>query len=126
MERKFGRLGVDVDIRYKFIGREKELPQQEVHVGKTRDISSVGLSLECPLPGAWVLEGLIKGEVFVGLNIILPNRETPIKALARLIWIEVNEKEPQRVVCGLKFVTIDKGEKDDLVRFSIRSQIRRF
>jgi len=125
MERRFGRLNVDVTVRYKFISKEVEVTDQNVYTGNSKDLSSVGLGLECQLPEPSILGGLIEGKVFVGLNIILPNRETPIKALTRLIWLEVDEKEPRKVTLGLKFVTIEKEDKDELVRFSIRSQITR-
>ncbi|MCX7702483.1 MAG: PilZ domain-containing protein [Planctomycetota bacterium] len=123
--RQFGKIQADISVLYKFITKDTGTPEQSVHQGTSRDISATGLTLRAQLPEPSILHSIISGNTYIGLNIILPNRESPVKALSRLIWLEIDERDPRFIHMGLKFVTIDKSDKDELTRFVIRSQISR-
>jgi c-di-GMP-binding flagellar brake protein YcgR len=118
-----GKGNIDVNVLYKFISKDMEIPDSQVHQGTSKDLSSTGITLRSMIPDAPVLYALVTGKTYVGLNIILPTREAPIKALSRCVRIEIDEQDPRYALFGLKFVTIEKADKDELVRFTIRSQI---
>ncbi len=125
MSHGFANVHTEVPVRYKFVSKTIPLKDDTVHVGRSKDFSSAGIAVVGKCPDDPLLGYLIRGEVFVGLNIVLPNREEPVKVLGRLIWLEVDEEAQGRCRMGLRFVEIDKESKDALVRFSIRSQITR-
>ena len=123
MPGSFGKVKVEVPVRYKFISKVVEVTDETVHAGRSNNFSSKGIVLQGKLPSDELLGHLLRGEVYVGMNIMLPNREEPIKALGKIFWIEVDEKRPEWCEMGANFVEIDKDAKDALVRFTIRAQI---
>jgi len=125
MSQHYGKIDAEVPVRYKFLSKTVTVPDETVHAGVTDDFSSFGIVVHGKLPPDEVLGHLLRGEVFVGLNIHLPTQEEPVKALGRLDWIEADAAQPDHCHMGLRFVEISKENKDMLVRFSIRAQMKR-
>jgi len=125
MPERFGKIGVQVPVRYKFLSKEVTVTDESVHAGVTDDFSSLGIVIHGQLPPDEVLGHLLRGEVLVGLNILLPTEEEPVKALGRLDWIEADTAQPDHCHMALRFTDISKEHKDKLVRFTIKAQIKK-
>lgn len=125
MPHYYGKIGTEVPIRFKFLSKTVTVSDETVHAGISNDFSSGGIVLNTKLPPDELLGHLLRGDVFVGLNILLPTQEDPVKALSRLEWIEADINQPERCRMGLKFVEISKKDKDTLVRFGIKAQMKR-
>ncbi len=125
MPQRYGKIGAEVPVRYKYLSKTVTVQDDTVHAGVTDDFSSSGIVVHGKLPPDEVLGHLLRGEVFVGLNILLPTQEEPVKALGRLDWIEADAAQPERCHMGLRFVEISKEHKDALVRFGIKAQMKR-
>jgi len=125
MPHHYGKVGTEVPVRYKFLSKTVTVPDDSVHAGTTDDFSSTGIVVTSKLPPDEVLGNLLRGVVFIGLNILLPTQEDPIKALGKVEWIEADPNQPDHCRMGLKFLEITKEDKDALVRFGIKAQMRR-
>lgn len=123
-ERKgFVKVSIDVPVRYKFLSKTVEIEDTGVHEGHTNNISGSGLMLVARIPDGEILSYLLSGEVFVGLNILLPSDDEPVKALSRVGWIEVLPEFPGKCGIGLRFLDMPKEDSDRIFRYTIRAQI---
>lgn len=121
----FVKVSIDVPVRYKFLSKTVKLKDVEVHVGHTNNISGSGLVLVARIPDGEILSHLLTNEIFVGLNILLPSDDEPIKALAGVGWIEVLPEVPGKCGIGLRFLDMPKEDSDRIFRYTIRAQITR-
>ena len=53
----------------------------------------------------------------------LPSLDVPIKALARLAWIEELTEGSDRCHMGLRFEEITKENQDDIMKYIIKSNM---
>ena len=123
-KREFVRIKTDVPVRYKFLSRTLEIDDTAVHEGRTRNISGAGLLLIGKLPKDEWLTPLLMEKIVVGVNIMLPYSEEPIKALTRVAWIEGVQEDSGDCALGLKFKEITKDSQDEIFRYVIRSQMK--
>ena len=122
--RQFTRIRVAVTVRYKLLCIDVEHPDLEpIYDGSTSNLSSGGLLLQGVIPQMEWLPMLLSGRMKVGVNLILPTFEIPIKALCRVAWIEGLDEETQQASIGLLFQEISKNQQDEIVRYIIKSQI---
>lgn len=54
---------------------------------------------------------------------MLPNAETPVKALTRVVWIEKKDEKSDKFSIGLNFRDISGSDKDMIFKFIIKSQL---
>ena len=122
--REFVRVKLEVPVRYKFLCRERTEPDfDRVYEGTSWNISGGGLLLAGRIPVyGWIPELLLQ-KIMVGVNILLPGQDDPIKALAKVAWIESIEEATQRCGIGLKFREITTHDRDNIFQFVIRSQM---
>ena len=79
-------------------------------------------------PDIWVIleidqAGLLMSEILVGVNVLLPSLDAPIKALTRVGWIESFVKGSDKCAMGLKFKEISKENQDEILKYIIKAQI---
>ena len=123
-KRRFIRLPIAVPVRYKFLSREIRGPDMEtIHEGVSQNIGAGGLLLRGKLPDSSWLSRLLTRKMFVGINLLLPNSERPVKALCRVIWSSSVEDEQSIVVMGLEFQEITNKDRDLITQYIIRAQM---
>lgn len=120
--REFVRIRVDVPVRYKFLSKVVDCGD-EVHEGTTGDLGGGGLLLLGKVPNpAWYVD-LLTQRIVVGINVLLPSSQEPVKALCRCAWIEASES-PNRVAMGLKFKEISRDSLDEIFKYVIKAQLK--
>ena len=123
-KREFIRVKVAVPVRYKFLSHEHEGPDLEkIWEGTTRNMSGGGILLRGRVPTLEWLPALLTGKMKVGVNLILPSSELPIKALTRVAWIEGLEEETLKAAMGLRFQEITKADQDAILTYVIKTQM---
>jgi c-di-GMP-binding flagellar brake protein YcgR len=83
-------------------------------------VSGGGLFLELPYIEPATVEELLKGEKQLSLEIKIPNSAEPIKALAKVAWME-GRKEGDRYLygAGVSFIRIDENDRDEIINYII-------
>jgi len=122
-KREFVRIHTDIPVRYKFLSRSIPLDSEGIYEGTTANVSGSGLLLVGKLPGMSWIPGLLMGEILIGANILLPLLDMPIKALARVAWIEAFQKGSDKCAMGLRFKEISKENQDEILKYIIKAQI---
>jgi c-di-GMP-binding flagellar brake protein YcgR len=120
--REFVRIRVDVPVRYKFLSKVTEVPD-DVFEGTTGDLGGGGLLLVGKVPSEDLYVHLLAQRVVVGINLMLPSGEAPVKALCRVAWIEATDSA-SRVAMGLKFKEISRDSLDEIFRYVIKAQLK--
>ncbi len=123
--RDFVRIHTDIPVRYKFLSRSIPLDSEGVFEGTTSNLSGSGLLLVGKIPGMSWIPGLLMGEILVGVNILLPLLDVPVKALCRVGWIEAFSKGSEKCAMGLRFQEISKESQDEILKYVIKAQIVR-
>lgn len=124
-KREFVHLRMSVPVRYKFLSKTVPVDSEGIFEGTTSDLSSHGLLLSGKLPGMSWIPGLLMGEILIGINMLFPHLDHPIKGLARVGWIEAFAKGSEKCALGLKYDEIGKESQDEILRFIIKAQIKR-
>ena len=122
--REFVRIKVALPVRYKFLCQDLDHPDlAKIHEGTTRNLSGGGLLLRGRIPHLEWLPSMLSGKMKVGVNLILPTFDLPVKALTRVSWVEGMEEETLRADLGLRFREITKEAQDEIVRYIIKTQM---
>ena len=124
-KREFVRVRVALSVRYKFLSRDVEFvtPADDIYEGSTNNVSGGGLLLKARIPDLQWLAPLLMERIVIGLNILLPHEEMPMKALTRVAWIEAVEEGSQKCLLGLRFKEISQDDQDRILRYIIRCQM---
>ncbi len=121
--RDFIQIQTDIPVRYKFLSRAVKVDPEAVFQGTTTSVSGHGLLLVGKVPTVSWIPAMLMKDIVIGLNLLLPASDAPIKALAEIAWIESFEKGSEKIAMGLKFAEIAKEHQDELLRFVIKTQI---
>jgi c-di-GMP-binding flagellar brake protein YcgR len=122
--RKFIRLPIAVPVRYKLLSRElKGADMDLVHEGISQNLGAGGLLLRGKLPNTDWLAQLLTRRMYVGINLLLPNSDRPIKALCRVSWTSAIEDEQGHLVMGLEFQEITQADQDTITQYIIKAQM---
>lgn len=124
-KREFVRVHTDIPVRYKFLSRSIPVDSEGIFEGTTANLSGSGLLLVGKIPGMSWIPGLLMGEILLGLNVLLPMMDAPIKALSRVAWIEAFQKGTDKCAMGLRFKEIAKENQDEILKYIIKAQITR-
>ena len=124
-KRDFVKIHTDIPVRYKFLSRAIPLDSEGVFEGTTCHVSGSGCLLIGKIPGMSWIPGLLMGEIVLGVNILLPSVDVPIKALTRVAWVEAFEKGSDKCGMGLRFKEISKENQDEILKYIIKAQITR-
>ena len=122
-KRDFVHVNTDIPIRYKFLSKSLPVDQEGVFEGTTANLSGSGLLLVGKLPSISWIPALLTEDVMIGVNLILPSFDLPVKALTRVAWVEAMAKGSDRCALGLKFKEISKESQDEILKYIIKAQI---
>jgi hypothetical protein len=122
-KRDFVHVNTDIPIRYKFLSKSVPVDSEGIFEGTTTNLSGSGLLLVGKIPSISWIPGLLTEEIVIGVNLILPSFEMPIKALTRVAWVEAIVKGSDRCAMGLKFKEISKDSQDEVLKYIIKAQI---
>ena len=109
-----------ISVRFKVIEESKGRKVAVADRAKTRSVSAGGMFLEIPLLEPKMLEGLLRGTHLLSLQIDIPNASHPIKALARVIWVE-GEKgvDADRYGVGVSFLAVTDDDREKIMNYVI-------
>lgn len=124
-KREFVRVHTDIPVRYKFLSRSIPIEAEGVFEGTTANLSGSGLLLTGKLPGVSWIPGLLMGDILLGVNILIPSLDMPVKALTRVGWVESFQRGSEKCAMGLRYQDISKENQDELLRYIIKAQIAR-
>ncbi len=120
------RVKAEIIVRYKFLSKERQDPGMDlVHETTSKDISKQGMIMPVRVPNpAWTTD-LLQRKMFLGLNLLLPAGENPLKALGEIAFLEAFDDDGQNTVAGVRFKEIRSDDRDEIFRFLIRAQGRK-
>ncbi len=122
-KKEFVRINTDIPIRYKFLSKSLPLDSEGIFEGTTSNLSGSGLLLMGKIPSISWIPALLTEEILIGVNLLLPSLDLPVKALTRVAWVEAMSKGGDRVALGLKFREISKEHQDEILKYIIKAQI---
>ncbi|MCI0650326.1 MAG: PilZ domain-containing protein [Planctomycetes bacterium] len=120
---EFHRLNTDIPVRYKFLSKTIDLGTDQIYEGTTCRLSGGGCLLVGKVPSLNWIPALLMGKILVGVNVLLPQQEAPVKALCRVSWIEAISEGSDRLTFGIQFVDIPKEGQDLITKYLIKSQM---
>jgi c-di-GMP-binding flagellar brake protein YcgR len=119
--REFTRLRSRIGVRFKYLTSSLQHSDLErVYEGTTTNLSIGGLLLAGPLPQLDWIKELLLGRMSIGVNLQIPKGVEPLKALARLTWIESFEDGSMATRMGLKFQEMPAEHRRALSEFLVR------
>jgi hypothetical protein len=119
--REFPRLKRGVPVRYKFLSSTVKDPAMErVCDGTTQNLSIGGLLLVGPVPRLDWVKDLLLGRITVGINILVPGQEDPVKCLTKVAWLEATDEAAVTLRVGLRILEIPADHRKVLSDFLIR------
>ena len=109
-----------ISVRFKVIEESKRRKIAIANQAKMKSVSAGGMFLEIPLLKPKMLVGLLRGTHILSLQIDIPNVSHPIKALARVIWVE-GEKGAgsDRYGVGVSFLGITEDDRDKIMNYVV-------
>jgi c-di-GMP-binding flagellar brake protein YcgR len=122
--REFVRISVAIPVRYRFLCDEFDHPElSKMREGDTSNLSGGGLLLRATIPDLDWLPYLLSGRMRVGVNLVIPDCEMPVKALARVAWVEGLDEETAEASLGLVFREITRDARDEVLRYVIETRL---
>lgn len=121
--REFIRVKFELPVTYRFLGGAAA-GADEALVSTTDNISGGGLKLAGVVPNPDWLPELLLGRMAVGVEIALPDGHPPVQALTRVAWVELLERNRHRFLLGLRFRELPGPDRERIIAFIIKSQIR--
>lgn len=122
-KKDFVRIHTEIPVRYKFLSHKVPIDGEGVYEGTTSHISGTGLLLVGKVPSFSWIPGLLMQEILLGVNILLPSHDVPVKALAQVGWVEAIHKGSDSCPMGLRYKEIEKEHQDILLKYVIKAQI---
>lgn len=122
--RDFPRMRRAVTVRYKFISSSVQDDEMAlVCEGTTHNISISGLLLVGPIPRLEWAKDLLVGRMNIGINFLLPGDGDPVKALARVAWLEARDEHALAFRMGLRFVDVPADHRARLSEFLMKESV---
>ena len=101
-KREFVRIATSIPVRYKYLSHTVDLEDATVYEGSTSNLSGAGLLLIGRIPSMSWIPALLMDKIHIGINMLLPSLDMPVKALCRVSWIEALKKGSDKGAVGLK------------------------
>jgi c-di-GMP-binding flagellar brake protein YcgR len=122
--REFVRVRIQIPVRYKFLSKVRHDPAlEEIYEGTTMNLGGGGLLLLGRIPVVDWIPDLLMQKIVIGVNLLLPQEEAPIKALTRVAWVETFDEQTMKCNLGLKFKEVTQQDKDRIFKFVIKVQM---
>ena len=123
-KREFIRVRLEIPVRYKFICQHiNNLMIEKTYQGSCNNISASGLLLTGQVPDFnWVPDMLLQ-KIVLGLYFLLPGELDMVKVIARAAWVGTLDEKTHDCQMGLKFKELTSEDKDQILRFIIKSQL---
>jgi c-di-GMP-binding flagellar brake protein YcgR len=125
--RAFVRINKALDVSYKFFTEEKHINEKLLkkrYKGRTKNLSSNGLLLVGDVPEPDWMKELLNRRMSLALSIKIPRQKTPVKAIAKVAWLDVMVDDPKQIYeMGVYFQEITHQDKQHLVKFIIQNLI---
>ncbi|RMG12119.1 MAG: PilZ domain-containing protein [Planctomycetota bacterium] len=124
------RISDKLEIRYKFLSHMEEFQCPTVFSGGVLNLSKGGALFVGPIPGPEWLPQLGQGLVLIGLNILVPDREKPLKVLSSLRWCRPAPPgfskfgSGPHYELGVRFEQLEGAHETALQKFLIGHQLR--
>jgi c-di-GMP-binding flagellar brake protein YcgR len=121
--REYLRIQAKLPVRYRFLTEQRTGPELKlVYDGRTENVSGGGILLQGRIPDEGWVPDLLCERVIIGLEILFPDKQEPVRALGRVAWLET--KDPRTMDChiGIKFREITRRDQDRLFQFVIENQ----
>ena len=90
--REFVRVRTNLAVRYKFLSRSGEDMTGDIQEGISRNLGGGGLLLEGRIPDLEWIPDLLMQKIVIGINLVMPDADEPVKALTRVAWVESLEE----------------------------------
>ncbi len=116
----------EVTVRYKFLAKDRQDAGMDlVHETTTKQISKQGMiaSLRIPNP-EWIVL-LLQKKMILGINLLLPNCEKPLKAVGEVAFLEAFDGSGETTLGGIRFKEMKSDDREEIFRFLIRAQGRK-
>ena len=108
-----------IQVKYNLVKDQGE-GDTATNKASSQSVSGGGLFLELPYLEPGEVEGLLKGEKKLSLQIHIPNLAQPIKALGQVMWMEGKKEGERYFYCaGVSFVRIDEDDRDEIINYII-------
>ena len=117
--RDYLRVRAEVPVRYRFLSNTINHPSLgEMFEGVTQDLSGGGILLKGRVPEqAWIPE-LLMERITLAVSIYLPDAHEPVKALARVAWLNTGEGRNEDICdMGLKFREVTREAQDRVFQY---------
>lgn len=121
--KQFVRLSTDIPIRYKFLSKVIDLGNDQIQEGSTSNLSAGGCLLIGKIPSLNWIPALLMGKILIGVNMLLPSLDDPLKALCRVAWVESFDEGNDRLSLGVSFEELAKESQDEVMKYIIRMQM---
>jgi len=120
--REFVRVHLEIPVTYRFVSQHRDESELDhVYRGTTSNISAGGLLLRGEIPLIpWIPE-LLMQKMLIGVTLGLPDEGPPVKALARVAWLETVEEPSLRSRMGLAFREITAADRERIFQFILQS-----
>lgn len=120
--REFVRVNLDIPVTYKFLSQHRgDSELDHTYRGTTQNISAGGMLLRGEIPLIpWIPE-LLMQKMLLGVSLGIPDEGPPLRALARVAWIETVEEPTLRCRMGLAFREITVTDRERIFQFVLKS-----
>jgi len=113
-----------IQVKYRFVDDDSD-PGVSSESSLSRSVGGGGLFLELPDLEPGTIEKLLKGEKKLSLAIDVPNVPKPIKALAKVIWMEGRQEGERHFYgVGVSFIRIDEDDRHEILNYIIESSLQ--
>lgn len=122
--REFIRVKQECAVEYRFLGAVESVDSDRSYEGVTDNISGGGLKLIGTIPNPDWVPLLLLGKVALAVSVRLPGEAHPVRAMTRTAWIEGVDPGTHRFLVGLRFREIAPHERERIIQFIIRKQLK--
>jgi c-di-GMP-binding flagellar brake protein YcgR len=120
-KRKFVRISSSLPVRYRFLPSSDDFRDDTIREGLTDNIGGGGLLLTGQVPSMeWITE-LLMEKILIGLTMDLPGCQTPVRAIAKVAWLEAVDQNTEVCQLGLTFKEITGEDRDRILNLVIKA-----
>jgi hypothetical protein len=117
--RKYVRLDSVFPVQFRLLSLDGSLSMSDWIQGFTSDISKGGICLEVNNLKPELAKLLKNRQVKLSLEIEMPIVRNPVKAQAKIAWVEDIPDQPNRYLIGLSYENIDAAQNSRILRYAL-------